>query len=214
MVATERAGLQVHAHAIGDAAVRQLLDAYARFEAQGARPGHPPLAAHIELIDPADIPRFAALGVAADIQALWAYPDRFIRDLTVPVVGPERAARLYPFGDLDRAGTHIVAGSDWSVTTMDPWPAIEVALTRRDPDTPGDPLAPDQALSLDRMIAAYTADAGAALPTDLRLGRLEVGAPADFVVLDRDPWALPSDQLSDVTVRETWVAGRRVYGSE
>lgn len=209
--AADRAGFQVHVHAIGDGAVHQLLDAYAR---TGLHPARPPLAAHLELVDAADVPRFASLGVVADIQSLWAWPDPFVRNLTFPVVGPTRSARLYPFGDLHRAGATVVGGSDWSVTTMDPWPAIEVALTRRDPDAvdaSGAPLAPDQALDLPTMLDAYTRVAGTVLPTDLRLGTLVPGAVADFVVLDRDPTAIPAAELSEVKVVQTWMGGRRVY---
>lgn len=207
--AADRAGLQLHAHAIGDAAVRQYLDAIAR---HGAPLAHPPLAAHIELIDPADVPRFAELGVAADLQALWAYPDDYVRALTVPVVGPDRAARLYPFGELDRAGATLVAGSDWSVTTMNPWPAIEVALTRRDPAGGGEALGEGQALDLLTMLRAYTSEAGSVFPGGV--GSLAPGAAADFVVLDRDPFAVPVTELSEVRVRETWMDGRRVYAAD
>jgi hypothetical protein len=170
------------------------------------------LAAHIELIDPADVLRFAPLGVVADVQALWAYPDRFVQSLTVPVVGPERAERLYPFGSLRRANATIVAGSDWSVTTMNPWPAIEVAATRRDPDDATGPvLGTGQELDVDTMIAAYTSTAASALATHEPLGTLAPGAWADFVVLDRDPATIPVAELSEVGVAETWLAGRKVY---
>ena len=206
-----RKGLQLHAHAIGDAAVRQFLDVV---EAVRPPPGLPPLAAHLELIDPADIPRFATLGVVADAQWLWAWPDPYVTKLTVPLVG-ERALRLYPFGELARAGATLVGGSDWSVSTPNPWSAIEVAVTRRDPDNAdGAVLAAEQAVSLETAVRSFMGAANAAVPASARLvevGSLRVGSAADFVVLDRDPTTIPPAELSEVVVRETWFEGRRVF---
>ncbi len=204
--AAARAGLAVHGHALGDGAVRQALDAEAR---AAVRPRM--ILAHLELVDPADVPRFASLGVVADLQPFWAYPDPYVTTGTVPVLGPERVARLYPFGDLLGARALLAAGSDWSVTTLDPWPAIEVAVTRRDPETPGEALAPDQALPLSAILAAYTTGGAHAVAMDGRLGVLRPGAYADFVVLNRDPLTTPPADLSTVKVTQTWMGGRMVW---
>lgn len=200
----DRQGLQVHAHAIGDAAVRQLLDAVDRHGPLA----RPVLAAHVEGVDPADRPRFAALGVVPVVSALWAFPDPYVTELTLPVLGPERTATIYPFAGL---GPGLVLGSDWDVTTVNPWPAIEVGATRRDPEVPGAALGPEQALPPEALVRAGTAAAAAAVLGPDRAGRLAPGLAADFVVLDRDPRTLPADALGDVHPCATWVGGREVW---
>lgn len=212
--AADRAGLQVHGHTIGDGAVRQALDAETRLVARRGAKDRRMILAHLEMIDPADAPRFAQLGAIADLQPLWAYPDPYVETGTRPILGNARTARLYPFGDLVRAGAPLAAGSDWSVTTLNPWPAIEVALTRQDPDAPGAVLGPDQALDLDTLLHAYTTGGAHAVGADGRLGVIREGAQADFVVLDRDPTRIPPADLSAVQVAETWVGGACVYTSK
>ncbi len=132
--ALEKAGFQIHIHAIGDRAVRMSLDAFA---AAGKVNGALDLRHHIvhlELIDPADIPRFKELGVVANFQGLWAYPDEYVTKLTEPILGPERSGRLYPIGSVARSGARIAGGSDWSVSSLNPLEAIQVAVTRRSID--------------------------------------------------------------------------------
>ncbi len=203
--AADAAGLQVHAHVIGDGAVRQLLDAVERT----APHAQSILAAHVEVIDPGDVTRFAPLGVWPDVQALWAWPDPYVTELTWPVVGAERGARLYPFADLAQAGATLVAGSDWDVTTLNPWPAIEVAVTRRNPDEASEALGPEQALTLDAILRAYTVDGARGVRGEG--GRLAIGEAAARVVLDRDRWSVPVTELSEVRVLQTWFAGRPVW---
>ena len=160
------AGFQIHVHAIGDRAIRMSLDA---FEAAGRANGFRDLRhhiAHLELIDPADIPRFQALGVTANFQALWAYADAYITDLTLPILGPGRSRWLYPIGSVARTGAVIAGGSDWSVSSMNPLEAIQVALTRRGPDDPpGDAWIPEERVDLETMLRAYTVN-GAWLSRD------------------------------------------------
>jgi predicted amidohydrolase YtcJ len=205
----DKLGLQVHVHAIGDGAVHQLLVA---LEALGPRKSsRPVLVAHIQAVDPADLPAFARLGAWPNLQAYWAVRDEWIDKLTLPRVGEERASRLYPFGALQRAGATLVAGSDWSVSTLNPWRAIEIAITRKDADgVPGTELNPVEALDLDTMLRAYTEVGGRALGVP-GAGTLRVGAPADFVVLDRDPRERHPKGLSDTRVVQTWVGGAPAY---
>ncbi|MCX6567893.1 MAG: amidohydrolase [Candidatus Aminicenantes bacterium] len=143
--ALDAAGFQIHVHAIGDRAIRMSLDA---FEAAGRANGFRDLRhhiAHLELIDPADIPRFKALGVTANFQPLWAYADPYITELTLPILGPGRSRWLYPIGSVARTGAVIAGGSDWSVSSMNPLEAIQVAMTRRGPDDPpGDAWIPEE----------------------------------------------------------------------
>jgi predicted amidohydrolase YtcJ len=118
-------GFQVHFHAIGDRAVRECLDAVeAARERNGPRDARHHIA-HLQVVHPDDVPRFAGLGVVANIQAYWACLDDQMRDLNLPVLGPQRAATQYPFATLARSGARLAMGSDWSVTTADPLPQIQ-----------------------------------------------------------------------------------------
>ena len=117
-------------HAIGDRAVRAALDAFAYSRAHnGARDSRDQIA-HLELIDPADFPRFKELGVIANFQLLWAERDAYIVKATLPYLGPERSRYLYPARSLRDAGAMIAGGSDWSVSSFDPFEAMEHAVTR------------------------------------------------------------------------------------
>src|ERR1022692_4026485 len=125
---TER--FQVHFHAIGDRAVREALDAVEAARAANGANDHRHHIAHLQLMHPEDVPRFAALGVTANMQALWAAHEPQMDDLTIPFIGPERTARQYLFGDLLRSGARLAAGSDWAVSSANPLRAIHVAVNR------------------------------------------------------------------------------------
>jgi hypothetical protein len=212
VTALDHAGFQVHVHAIGDRAVHMALDAIAAAQrANGAHDARDHIA-HLEMIDTLDLPRFRALGVFANFQALWAYRDSYIADLTEPVLGPERSSRLYPLGSVAAAGGTIVGGSDWGVTSLNPLEAIQVAVTRRAPDAPaGEPWLPRERVSLARMIAAYTIE-GARLAFDERItGSIQTGKAADLIVLDRDLFAIPPEQISRARVLLTMLDGHEVY---
>jgi len=210
--ALDAAGFQIHVHAIGDRAVRMSLDA---FEAAGRANGFRDMRhhiAHLELIDPADIPRFKRLGAAANFQALWAYPDPYITDLTLPILGPGRSRWLYPIGSVARTGAVIAGGSDWSVSSMNPLEAIQVAVTRRGPDDPpGDAWIPEERVDLETMLRAYTTN-GAWLSREERSrGCLEPGKAADLIVLDRDLFKVPAHEIGRARVLLTLLDGREVY---
>ena len=207
--ALDAAGFQVHVHAIGDRGVRETLDAM-----EGTDPARRHQIAHLQLVHPDDVPRFGALGVAANIQALWACHDEQMVDLTLPCLGAERARWQYPFGAIHRAGGRLVAGSDWPVSTPDPLAAIHVAVNRTAYGEPGragtDPFLPEQALDLKTAFAAYTSGSAWANHRD-DAGRLEPGAVADLVVLDRDPFAGPPEEIGAARVVSTWVDGVPVH---
>jgi predicted amidohydrolase YtcJ len=211
-IALDAMGFQLHAHVIGDGAARQFLDALEAVNAaNGARDRRPQLA-HLEVVHPDDWPRFAELGVLANFQMAWAYPDPYIVELTWPVIGEERSQWLYPIGGLHEAGATIVAGSDWSVSSMNPFEAIEVAVTRQDPWTnEGDVLTPDHRIDVETAIRAYTSEGAKASFSEDLVGTLEVGKRADFIVVDRDPFAIPEHELSDVQVESTWLDGEVVF---
>jgi len=206
-------GFQVHLHAIGDRAVRESLDAVEAARAANGANDNRHHIAHLQVMHPDDIPRFAALGVTANVQALWAAHEPQMDNLTIPFIGPQRAARQYLFGDLLRSGARLAGGSDWAVSSANPLRAVQVAVTRTLPGTGAEPLLPGQSLSLGEALAAYTA--GSAYVNHLdETGAIEVGRLADLVVLDRDPFDGPPDEIASAAVDLTYVGGERVYAAE
>ena len=215
--ALDAVGFQLHFHAIGDRAVRESLDAVeAAIRANGRNDNRHHIA-HLQVVHPDDIGRFRKLGVAANLQSLWAALEPQMVELTLPFLGEPRASWQYPWGDLQRAGAVLASGSDWSVSTPDPMAAIHVAVNRR--SAPGHEegrygeFLPEQKLDLATALTAYTA--GSAWVNHLgETGTLEVGKLADMVVLDRDPFAAPSDQIGLTRVLQTFIGGERVYMAE
>ncbi|WP_396657188.1 amidohydrolase [Microbacterium sp.] len=210
-------GFQVHFHAIGDRAVRQCLDAVEHAIARNGRGDNRHHIAHLQVIHPDDIPRFRALGVAANMQSLWAALEPQMVELTLPFLGSPRDAWQYPFGDLQRAGAVLVAGSDWSVSTPNPMAAIHTAVNRTAAReyAEGDyePFLPEQAIDLATSLAAYTAGSAWVNHLDHVTGTIEVGKYADLAVLDRDPFAGPAAEIGDTRVLQTFVEGERVYAA-
>ncbi len=210
--ALDAADFQVHVHNIGDRAVRETLDAMV-----GTDRARRHQIAHLQLVHPDDVPRFAQLGVAANMQALWACYDKQMVDLTIPFLGEQRTRWQYPFGAIHRAGGRLVAGSDWPVSTPDPLAAIHTAVTRTayaDSGRAGtEPFLPEQALDLETAFAAYTSGSAWANHRDLHdgAGVIEPGAAADLVVLDRDPFAGPPEEIGAARVVSTWIDGELVH---
>lgn len=215
IVALDREQFQVHVHAIGDRAIRDSLDGFAAARAANGVRDARPLLAHIQLFAPADIPRLRELGVVADFQPLWAYADTYITDLTAPFLGPERMRWNYPIASVASTGAVLAAGSDWSVSSMNPLEAIEVAITRCDPElsTCDKPWIPEERVDLATMLAAYTIGGAYAGFEERESGSLEAGKLADLIVLDRNLFAIPAGEISDATVLLTVFEGRVVHGS-
>jgi predicted amidohydrolase YtcJ len=203
----DAAGLQVHMHAIGDGAVRVGLDAVAAARrANGPRDNRHQIA-HLQLIHPDDLPRFAELDVSANFQALWALPDSWIMGINLPVVGPERVNRMYPIASLQRAGGRLVAGSDWDVSSMNPLLAIQVALTRQDPEG-----GFEGVLNADeRVDLAYTINGAHVMRQEAQAGSIEVGKAADLVVLERNLFELAAEEIGGIAVVRTLIDGETVY---
>jgi predicted amidohydrolase YtcJ len=214
-VALDKAGFQIHVHAIGDRAVRMALDAFeAAREANGSRDARHHIC-HLELIDPADVPRFRELGVVANFQALWAYPDTYVTQLTEPVLGPERSARLYPIGTVVRSGGLYAGGSDWSVSSLNPLDAIQVAVTRRDPEGPAGPAwLPQELVDLPTAVSAYTKNGAFLSFEEKARGSIEPGKAADLAVLDRNIFEIPPQEIHTVKVVMTILEGKVVYSAE
>ncbi len=212
VAALDRAGFQIHIHAIGDRAIRVSLDAL-RHAAEANPPRERrPILAHIELFDPADLPRFRREGVIASAQPLWAQADEYITDLTEPALGPARSRWLYPLGTLLASGAIVAGGSDWSVSSLNPLEGIQVALTRRAPEAPAGPAwLPQEQARLPEMLAAYTIGSAFAARLERETGSLEVGKLADVIVLDRNLFELAPTEIHKARVLLTLLGGRTVY---
>lgn len=203
----------IHVHAIGDRAVRLALDAIEQAERGRDRGTRRHQIAHLQVIDSADIPRFAALNVIANFQALWAFPDAYIRDLTWPALGPERSRWMYPIGSVVRAHGPLALGSDWNVSSLVPLLAIQVAITRRDPaDSTAPQMLPEQSIDLLTALRAYTLGSARALGLDDSTGSLTVGKLADLVVLGDDIERVSVNRLGAVPVLLTLFGGVPVHG--
>ena len=214
VAALDALAFQIHFHAIGDRAVREALDAFGEARRRNGPSANRHHIAHVQVVHPHDVPRFAELDVTANLQTLWASFEPQMIELNLPVLGDERAAWQYPFADLARAGAELASGSDWPVTTPDPWAALHVAVNRTLP--PGDAdytprvFYPAQALRLEQALASYTSGSARINGHD-SAGRIKAGFDADLVVVDRDPFASPAELISETRTRETWVRGRRVF---
>ncbi|HSF15448.1 MAG TPA: amidohydrolase [Vicinamibacteria bacterium] len=210
----DREGFQVHFHAIGDRAIRESLDALEEARRRNGIRDSRHHIAHIELFHPDDIPRFQKLGVVANFQPLWAYADRYITDLTEPFLGPERSRWLYPIKTVVDSGAVAAAGSDWSVSSMNPLDAIQVALTRKGLSGEGESWISEERVDLPTMLRAYT-EAGAYLQHhDDRTGSIEVGKAADIIILEKNLFDVPQSEIAGVEVLLTILGGKEVYRDE
>ena len=212
VTALDALDFQVHFHALGDRAVREALDAVAAARAaNGTRDTRPHLA-HLQVVHPADVPRFAELGATANLQPYWAVHEPQMDELTIPFLAPELAGWQYPFGDLYAAGAQLAAGSDWPVSTPDPLQGIHVAVNRAQYGADRPPFLGGQALDLRTALRAYTAGSARINRRD-DTGTLTPGHQADLVVLDRDPFAAPAHEIGAATVALTYVRGERVHAA-
>ncbi|MCW0002165.1 amidohydrolase [Pararhizobium sp. YC-54] len=212
VIAVDKAGLQVHTHANGDAAVRTALNAYeAAQKANGVRDSRH-IIAHVRLVDPADIPRFGKLGVIADVNPLFV---RSGRRNTEKKIGPQRLEWLYPYGALHEAGATVVGSSDWNVASMNPLEAIQTGVTRKDNADPNsEVLGPQHRLGVMDMIRAYTAGGAYAAFDEKDSGTLTKGKRADVVVLDKDITRVPSTEIATAKVLATLIEGEPVYEAD
>ena len=214
-------GFQVHFHAIGDRAVSTALDAA---EALGeARWGaHRHHVAHLQFIEPAELGRFARLGVLANFQPLWACSDPQMELFTNPFVGEDRIGWQYSIASLQRLGTRMAFGSDWPVSSPDPLQEMHVAvnrclstnLGRSHTDETTKPFRPEEKISVADAVAAFTSGVAYVNGDENLLGVLEVGRQADVAVLDQDLFAIPGAEIGATSVDLTVSAGDVVHGDE
>jgi predicted amidohydrolase YtcJ len=210
--ALDSAGFKVHVHAIGDRAIRVAFDAFEKQRALDAGAGPKHVMAHIQLFAPEDIGRFQSLGVVASFQPLWAYRDSYIKDLTEPRLGPERSRWLYPIASVVKTGAMVAGGSDWSVSSMNPLEAIQVAVTRRAlDDSTGAAWLPDQRVDLPTMLRAYTMGGAVASELDSLVGSIRVGKAADLIVLSENLLETPVHRIGKARVVMTVFNGREVF---
>jgi predicted amidohydrolase YtcJ len=206
------ADFNVHIHAIGDRAVRMSLDAFEVAQSKASARGQRHQIAHLQVIDPADIPRFRKLGVIANFQALWAYADDYIVDMTWGGLGPERSRFLYPIGSVVRGGGVLALGSDWSVSSLNPLDAIQVALTRQGIDEPKRAaMLPEEAIDLATALAGYTIGAAYANDLEKDTGSIEVGKAADLIVLSKNLFDVPAAEIAKQKVLLTLLEGQPVF---
>ncbi|WP_294392647.1 amidohydrolase [uncultured Sphingomonas sp.] len=207
----EKRGMQSHFHAIGDGAVRQALDAVAAAHG-GAASDTRPMISHLNVIDPADQARFGKLGVAAIFQPLWACNEPYMA-LMLERIGPVRTRYVYPEAGVLKGGGRIAYGADWSVASANPLEGIEVALTRVAPGGSLPPLLPEQAVSLESALKAYTINVAYVNHLEKVTGSITVGKSADLVVLDQDLFRIKPAAIHTTKVVATIFQGREVYGS-
>ena len=208
----DRLGFQIHVHAIGDRGIQSTFDALEFARARNGSRDSRHHIAHIQLFDPPDIARFRRLGVVANFQPYWAWADPYIVDMTLPVLGPQRSRYLYPLRSVANTGAVIACGSDWTVSSMNPLDAIQVAVTRRGPEQgPGPAWIPEEVVDLPLMLAGYTINGAYLNFEEQETGSIEVGKAADLVVLDRNLFEVPTHEIDQAKVLLTLLEGKEVY---
>ena len=218
VTAIDARGFQVHFHAIGDRAVREVLDSVAAARAANGAADHRHHVSHIQVVHPDDLPRFRELDVLANCQPLWACEEPQMTELTLPYLGPERAGWQYPFGRLLRSGAQLCFGSDWPVSSPDPLWEMHVAVNRTVP--PGHPYAgsgagnvflPSDRIGLHDAIGAATIGSAYVNHADDVSGSIETGKAADLVVLDRNLFEHPVEEIALARVDLTIAGGQVVH---
>lgn len=209
--AFDAAGFQLHIHAIGDDANRIALDTIQAVHAENPPRERAHVIAHVAMLAPADIARFAELGVIANFEPYWAQCDAVMRDLTIPHIGHDREGWQYLIGSVLRSGATVSFGSDWPVTTKDWRPAFATAVTRHSHlDPEAESWLPDERVSAGAALSAYTlATAQQALAPER--GTLNVGMIADAVWLAADPLTVDPTAVPEIEVLGTWLAGERTH---
>jgi predicted amidohydrolase YtcJ len=207
--AADKAGLQVIVHAIGDRAINLQLNIFERVERENGPRDRRFRIEHAQHIAPADIGRFARLGVIPSMQPYHAIDDGRWAE---KVIGPERAKTTYAFRSLRDAGARLAFGSDWFVAPPTPLEGIYAAVTRRTlDDKHPDGWIPEQKITVDDALRAYTTGGAYASFEENEIGSLTIGKLADIVIIDRDLTKIPPETIRDARIDYTIVGGRIVY---
>jgi predicted amidohydrolase YtcJ len=213
-------GFQVHFHALAERAVREALDAI-----EAARTANGPSdlrhhLAHLQVVHPDDISRFRALNATANLQPLWAAHESQMDLLTIPFLGEPRWRWQYPFASLVRAGATLAMGSDWSVSSANPLEEMHVAVNRvMAPNYPHEVgsrevFLPEERLDLPTALAAFTMGSAYVNHLDGDTGSIEVGKLADLVVVDRNLFEHPVEEIAEARAEHTYVEGDEVFASQ
>lgn len=213
-----RAGIDPHVHVDGDGAARETLDALEAMRATPEGKRLRPALAHDEIVHPADFKRFAQLDASAVLSFQWGKPAPDTVAGLKNYLGPERYALLEPQSLLLDAGARIVFGSDWPVDALDEWFALKVGVTRTNAPSAGRQFAgrlgPQQGMPRAAVLRAATMNAAYTLRQEADTGSLEVGKLADLIVLDRNFFRIPSEDIANIKVLQTTVGGKIVYQRE
>jgi predicted amidohydrolase YtcJ len=208
----DAAGLQIFTHAIGDSAVRLVLNTYAALPAANGARDRRDRIEHIETAAAMDLPRFGALGVIASMQPRHVYPDRNTLTQWAPAIGPDRVSRSWAWVTIAKDGGRLAFGSDWPVVTLDPFAGIQTGVTRQtDPGTPAGGFVPDERLTVAQAVAGYTMGAAIAGFREHDEGSLTPGKLADLIIVSQDIFAVDPHRIGQTTVVATIVGGKVVY---
>ncbi|MFZ3473568.1 amidohydrolase [Streptomyces sp. 4.24] len=212
--AFNRAGWQMHAHGLGDRAVRTALDGYAYARRVTGHRDARNAVAHLQLVDPADLRRFAQLGVAACMQLQWAARDTWTMEALLPYIGPRRHRWMYPARSLEKAGARLAGGSDWPVDALQVWNQLRTAIDRQGVFGAGELYREQEGLSREAALRMHTSGTAWQLRQEELTGTVEAGKAADLVVLDRDVTRCPVADIGGTEVRMTLVGGRVVHDAD
>jgi predicted amidohydrolase YtcJ len=208
----DRLGFQIFTHAIGDRAIRLALDAYEAANKANGRTDARDKIEHIEDPNAEDIPRFGKLGVIASMQPLHTTPNDNNLNVWAGNVGPERAQRAWPWRDILSGGAVLSFGSDWSVVSLNPWPGVQMLLTRETPEgTPAGGWIPKERLTLEEAIRGYTMGVAFAARREKTEGSIEAGKLADAIIISQDLFKIAPNQIGKTKVLMTMVGGKAVY---
>jgi predicted amidohydrolase YtcJ len=210
-----RARIDPHIHVDGDRAVRESLDAVAALRATPAGQRVRPALAHAEIVDPADYARFAALDVTPVLSFQWAKPAPDTVGALKDYLGPARYAIVEPQALLLDAGARIAYGSDWPVDPLNAWFALKVGVTRTAAPDAGKEyagtLTAQPGMPRAAVLRAITLNAAYTLRQENSTGSLEAGKLADLIVLDRNFFTIPAEDIANIKVLQTMVGGKVVY---
>ena len=201
-------GHQLAIHAIGDAANAQVISAYEQLARRHGTWRRWRIE-HAQVVDPADIPRLAPAGIIASMQPIHQVSDRTMAEARL---GPNRLAGAYAWQSIARSGARLAFGSDFPVEPTNPFLGLSAAVSRQDPSgVPPGGWQPQERVSFEQALAGFTRDAAYAGFAQDRIGALEPGKWADFILIDRDPTAIDAQSLARTEVLETWIAGKKVW---
>lgn len=202
------AGFQVAIHAIGDAANAQVISTYEKLAEYCAEDCRWRIE-HFQVVDPADIARLAPAGIVASMQPTHQTSDRLMAEKRL---GPDRLAGAYAWQSVLKSGARLAFGSDFPVESPNPFPGLSAAVSRQDIEgQPPGGWIPSERLTFEQALAAFTRGAAYAGFAEDRIGALEPGKWADFIIIDRDPTKVDPRELARAQVLETWIAGKKVW---